>query len=64
MKRLSHLVIVERVVYGDVPLHGDGDGHEDGGRHGDGLTREQEVGKEEDVDGGGQVETFAETLKD
>ena len=38
-----HLVVVEGVVDGDVPLHGDGDGHEDGARHGDHVTGVQHV---------------------
>ena len=60
----AHLVVVERVVHRDVPLHGDAHRHEDGGRHGDGHSGKEEVRKEDHVHGRRQPEALPEALQD
>ena len=58
------LAVVERVVHGEEPLEGDGHCHEDGRGDGDLVEGVQEVGKQDDVEVGGQVELLAKGLED
>lgn len=61
---LTRLVVVKRIVNGDVTLDGDCDRHENGCRHHDGLAGEEEVREEDDMNGGRQLEAFPEALED
>ena len=54
----AHLVVVERVVDGDVALPGDGHRHEDGAGDGHLVERVEQVREEDDVQLRGHVEVL------
>ena len=59
----TYKVVVQWIVNGHISFHGDGDSHENRSCHHNHLSRKEEVGEEEGVDPGDEVEAFAETLQ-